>query len=400
MTEVQNKLKIAILTNTRAHLGGVTSDINAVSSVLRQAGHYVDIITLFGCEKTRTPKEQFVRYSDSILTGKGFKALVAYFAANCILFARVLAHAIIKRYDVYCAVDFSAANAVAVIPFFRRKLYLRTYVKATVDLVNQNKVAENSVYHDFFRRLENDAYRRAVKIIPNSKWSYDFLREIVSGDKVCQPVYTPIDVASLSREKSLRTKLRDKWGFSTGDFVILFPGRLSYRKGAHVLIEALSILSESHVEFKAVLLGGGPEENAIKDLVKSKTLENKLVLHGAYSREDIPGFNSAADCFVLPILQINDSMPISVLEAMASELPVIVSATAGIDSFVSHGTDGFLVPPNDPASLAVQLKFLIKLPLKERLRVGRMGRRKIIENCSPEMIARKIIDIFFNNEAC
>ena len=83
-------MKIAVLTNTRPHEGGVTTYINNIVFFLRQIGSDVDILTIFGRSRKRKVKNKFVKFTDSITRGKGLKAVCAYFVSSFILFIQLL----------------------------------------------------------------------------------------------------------------------------------------------------------------------------------------------------------------------------------------------------------------------------------------------------------------------
>ena len=90
-------MKIAILTNTRPHEGGVTTYINNAAFSFRQLGNDVDVLTIFGNSRDRKVKSTFVKFTDPILKGKGLKAVIAYLVSTFMLLIRLLIVSIKKN---------------------------------------------------------------------------------------------------------------------------------------------------------------------------------------------------------------------------------------------------------------------------------------------------------------
>lgn len=393
-------MKIAILTNTRPHEGGVTTYINNAAFSFRQLGNDVDVLTIFGNSRDRKVKSTFVKFTDPILKGKGLKAVIAYLVSTFVLLICLLIVSIKKIYDVYYAIDVSAANVVICLgQKFKQKLFLRVGASVTFDLLAQNKIKKDSWYHRFFINQELRAYRNTVKIIPHGSWSYNYIKTMVPESNINDPIFNPVNVQFFNKNTKLRKEMRKSWGYENDDFVILFPGRLDYRKGAHILIAALGKLVEKSKIFKAVILGIGPEEIRIKELIKSMDLEAHIIMPGVISHQEMPQYYSGADCFVLPSLPVGeaeDAMPNSALEAMASRLPVVTSSIGGLRDFINHGRDGYLISYGDIVEFSNHLEELAT-SRKKCIKVGNKARSKIIEHCSQKTIAEKLIQIFNKN---
>jgi colanic acid/amylovoran biosynthesis glycosyltransferase len=84
---------------------------------------------------------------------------------------------------------------------------------------------------------------------------------------------------------------------------------------------------------------------------------------------------------------------VALMEAMAMEIPCISTVTAGIPELISSGVNGILVPPSDAASLAEALEMLIGNP-GYRLKLGRAGRRKIMEQYNLQDNTQRLASVF------
>lgn len=188
-----------------------------------------------------------------------------------------------------------------------------------------------------------------------------------------------IDPERLEAGRAHREDVRRELG--CGPEAVLFATvcRLEAAKGLPYLIDALGSL---HENCRAVLVGSGPEEAALRDRAQRLGLEGRVVFAGM--RRDVGRLLAGADCFVLPSL--DESFGLALAEAMYLELPVVATAVGGIGTLVAHGEQGLLVPPNDAAALARAMGQIVSeiAAAPERAReMGRAGRRRVEERFMP-----------------
>ena len=147
-------------------------------------------------------------------------------------------------------------------------------------------------------------------------------------------------------------------------------GRLVEQKGYPCLVEAVKLVSDrvSNVEF--FIVGDGEESNHLQNLIKKLDLSEKVKLLGF--RSDIPSILSQWDIYVQPSLW--EGLCITVVEAIASGLPVVATNVGGIPESVIDGYNGFLVPPGNPEALVNKILELAKNP-DLRQQMGNRSRR-------------------------
>ena len=157
---------------------------------------------------------------------------------------------------------------------------------------------------------------------------------------------------------------------------ILFAGVLSPRKGLIDLIAASTELHRRGVAHQLVVAGGAPEEGP-----QAEAETREAASHGAPARfigtqphEEMARLYRGADVFCLPSWW--EAMPLTVLEAMASGLPVVASTVGDIPRAVEEGVTGRLVSPQQPAALANALDPLLRDPAL-RTSMGEAGRRRV-----------------------
>jgi 1,4-alpha-glucan branching enzyme len=145
-----------------------------------------------------------------------------------------------------------------------------------------------------------------------------------------------------------------------GDRVVLFVGRLVHEKGVHTLLEAAPAILAEHPDVKFVIAGRGPSWDHLHRLVREFGLERRVHFTGFVADEERNHLLHTAKVAVFPSLY--EPFGIVALEAMAAGTPVVVSDVGGLADVVQHGHNGLKAYPNDPASLALQVKELLRRP--------------------------------------
>lgn len=169
---------------------------------------------------------------------------------------------------------------------------------------------------------------------------------------------------------------------------ILYVGLLTARKGVLDLVEASRLLTARGVVHELRLVGGTPDEGpAAAAPVLLAAREAGAVLVGALPPEQMPDAYRGADLLCLPSWW--EAMPLSVLEAMASGLPVVATDVGDVGRVVVPGRTGVLVPPRDPEALAGALATLLADPDLRRA-LGCAGRSLVTERFSAAATARAL----------
>ncbi|MDM7266237.1 MAG: glycosyltransferase family 4 protein [Aquificaceae bacterium] len=169
-------------------------------------------------------------------------------------------------------------------------------------------------------------------------------------------------------------------------FVFLMVSRLLWDKGVREYIEAGRILKRIYGEKVEIwILGsvdkGNPSVVSEEDL--KKWTEEGIVKYLGVA-EDVRPYICQADCVVLP--SYREGIPRSLLEAMAMEKPIITTDSPGCRDVCADGENGFLVKPKDVESLFVAMKRMLELSEEERLRMGKRGRKMVLDEFSEEKL--------------
>jgi glycosyltransferase involved in cell wall biosynthesis len=128
-----------------------------------------------------------------------------------------------------------------------------------------------------------------------------------------------------------------------------------------------------------LVVGDGPERATLERLARELGLTDNVRFLG--SRSDVPQILSLLDVFVLT--SHNEANPVSILEAMSCERPVVATSVGSIAEAVREGQTGHLVPPGDRAALVERIVELFENPAAAH-RLGRCGREEVLRNWSLE----------------
>jgi glycosyltransferase involved in cell wall biosynthesis len=181
-----------------------------------------------------------------------------------------------------------------------------------------------------------------------------------------------------------RGKVRLEFEIGHGIPVLTSVANMRPAKGHEILLDAARRLAGKGHEFSLWLVGDGDLRESIETQVQAMGLSGYVQILGF--RNDIAEILADSDIFVLASHW--EGLPGSIMEAMASGLPVVATHVGGIPELVLEGSTGFLVPPSDPPALASALDELLRSP-KVRKFMGDSGRQRILREFSLEEKARE-----------
>lgn len=165
-----------------------------------------------------------------------------------------------------------------------------------------------------------------------------------------ETVTIPFGAAAVSREGIESTERK-----STDKFELLFVGRLVKRKGVDVLLHAAKIL-QNDPRLQVRIVGGGPEEQPLRDLATGLGLSHTVTFDGVVSSARIAELFASCDALVLPAIVTptgdTEGLGVVLIEAMGYGKLVVASSAGGIVDIVNDGDTGLLVPPGNPLELA------------------------------------------------
>jgi glycosyltransferase involved in cell wall biosynthesis len=161
---------------------------------------------------------------------------------------------------------------------------------------------------------------------------------------------------------------------------IVAVGRLDPIKGFMVLIDACALLARRGIDVKCDIIGEGPQRPILTARIAEHGLADRIRLLGALEQQEVRSRVSRARVFTLPCVRLpngdQDGIPVSLMEAMALQIPVVTTPVSGIPELVTDGVSGLLTTPQDPVSLAdALLRVLTDDALAQTIAAG--GRRVV-----------------------
>lgn len=201
-----------------------------------------------------------------------------------------------------------------------------------------------------------------------------------------------IDFSSFEEDSSALTSkdyLHCEFSFAVDDYLVGIVAHLADHKGHQYLIQATKILKQQAPKIKTIIVGEGPLSMELDRQAKELDVEDIIFFLGF--RKDIPKILSSLDLFVLS--SHLEGMGSSILDAMASRLPVVATKVGGIPEVVINGETGLLVPPRNPSALA---RAILRLYSDKTLasRLGQKGYELVHRKFSAEAMADKVVRLY------
>ncbi len=193
----------------------------------------------------------------------------------------------------------------------------------------------------------------------------------------------PAEFADLPERGGFRTR----WGIPLEAPLVLFMGRLHRRKGAHLLVEALTLLPQAWL---AVV---GPDEGelaGLQALAQQRGVADRAVFTGLLTGAD--KLAALADAAVLALPAVGEGLPMVVLEAMAAGLPVAISDECHLPEAIQAGA-GVRLEPLEAATIAAALGPLLADPAR-REAMGRAARALVAERFTWDRVAAAMAAVY------
>jgi glycosyltransferase involved in cell wall biosynthesis len=172
------------------------------------------------------------------------------------------------------------------------------------------------------------------------------LDQIGPIDEKIMVICNGVDVRRYCRPAD-RAELRRQMGLSADAHLMTLVGTLKRQKGHQYLIDALREILPSFPRLHVLFVGDGELGVELRARARSAGVDGHV--HFLGSRGDVPAILAASDSFVLPSLW--EGLPMALIEAMASGLPIVATEVSGTKQVMIHGETGLLVAPGDVGAL-------------------------------------------------
>lgn len=328
--------------------GGLSNYLSALKSSLEKRGHRVDIIhpEFFPQrdlramhEKAEDEVRRFLRsrygqVNEDIVSS--LRSMLSYEA--------LLSTTDLKKYDVLHAQDRFTANILGRLnQSYNKPLFFTSHGPMTHRRVQLNLIKRGSVEEAYFFKIDRRAVEVADKVVMLSEALRPIFTDLGADSRKLATIYTGI-------------KLKQGSGKPKKDrLLISCVSRLSSRKGHKVLLDALHRIRQHLANVRVYIVGDGEMRGELERLSsKLKLREVSFLGH----RDDVADILSRSDIYVLPTT--NDTLPISIIEAMFAGKAIVTTRCGGIPEIIRHQETGLLVDPENVDQLAASLLQLMQ----------------------------------------
>ena len=234
------------------------------------------------------------------------------------------------------------------------------------------------------RLLRRFVVLRVDKVIAVSSPLADKLRELgLSEDRIAR-VANGVNLTTFERRD-------EQTPFANH---IVWVGRMSPVKGLIHLMKVLPEIIATFPQTMLTLVGDGPLRTELEQLAVDLGVRKHIDFIGFATHEEVANYLQAANLFVLPSL--SEGLPLVILEAMSTELPVVATAVGGTDELVltAHsGQTGILIPAEDVSALREAIVFMFDHPDEAR-QMGRNGRSLVEKNYTWTAVAKQTTSLY------
>ena len=189
-------------------------------------------------------------------------------------------------------------------------------------------------------------------------------------------VYPGVNPEIMKKDPLLRRKIREEFSLQDNELVIGHVGRLVPMKGQQYLLEAFGLIAKTFHSARILLVGDGELREELISRSKILGIEHQVIFTGF--RDDLVAMYSAFDLYAHSSIEGGgETFPFAVLQALAQELPVVVTKVADMPAMVEEGVNGYVVPEKNTHALAEKLSTLLS---NETLRctMGQASRKHVM----------------------
>lgn len=196
-----------------------------------------------------------------------------------------------------------------------------------------------------------------------------------------------IDFSRFQQKPETRTALRSSLSLEQA-FVWLAVGRLEAQKDYPNMLQAFKTMSEHH---RLLIVGEGPLLASLQELAKSLDIDSRVSFLGR--RTDVADLMNAADAYLMS--SAYEGLPMVLLEAAASELPMVATDVGGNREIVLDTQNGYLVAAQNSEALAKAMQRLSSFEAPQRQAMGKRGREHVVATYDLEHVVSQWETLYF-----
>ncbi len=339
----------------KPHVSGITNYIALNKRFLEAAGHEVFVFT-FGEEDYVDDEVNIIRSPGVPLVDTGYYLGIRYAPE---------AQKVLKTMDVVHVHH----------PFLSGRLALRYCKPRGIPIVFTNHTRYDLYAKAYLPYLPDGVGETFLKAyLPNFCHSMDLviapsqgMKEVLERVGVTshiEVVPNGVDISPFMAE--VEPMSRQRFGFDAQDVILVYAGRLGPEKNLPFLLRAFNGVAKAYENVHLLIVGDGSEYDNLVERVQLMRIASRVRFTGMVKYEEIPKYLAMSDAFVTA--SVTEVHPLSIIEALASGLPVLGIQSPGVGDTVEDGKTGFLVQGEDLAAFTAKMIRLVTDPaLRERM---------------------------------
>lgn len=330
----------------KPHVSGITNVIDLSKRFLEKQGHEVYVFT-FGGEDFQDDEANIFRTSGVPLINTGYFVSIRYNS---------------KAQKALRTMDLVHVHH----PFTSGRLAMRYVKPRDIPIVFTNHTRYDLYAHAYVPMVPealSEAFMRAY--LPSFCKGCDL---VIAPSKGLKQVLTNFGVASdievipngvdIKPFQNVEQPIpRHKLGFQPEDIVLTYMGRIGPEKNLAFLLRVFAGVANTYDNVHLLIIGDGSERENLQDLVRIMGIGDRVNFTGVVPYTNLPAYMAVADAFVTA--SVTEVHPLSVIEALASGLPVIGIQSPGIGDTIEDGITGYLAQKEDLAEFTAKLSRII-----------------------------------------
>lgn len=338
----KEKLNIGIFTDTYTpFINGVTTSVLILKEFLEKMGHNVYIVTV-------NNESLHFKYEEDgkIIRIPGVPTGIYDYRLTGIYPIKVINK--IKKWNldvIHSQTEFGVGTFARIIAKQLSIPLVHTYHTMYEDYVHY-------ITHGYFNRSSKKIVeyltlfycdKTISELIVPTKKAYELFKDKYKVDRNVYIVPSGIELDKFYRENNKKLNVLDKrkkLGIDKDDFVVLFVGRIGTEKNVELLLQSMKTLKDNFKKLKLLIVGSGPQLEEYEEYVKDNKLDKFVIFTGAVPWEEIQEYYLISDVFTTA--STTETQGLTVVEAMASSLPVVAIDDDSFSGTVIDGLNGFI----------------------------------------------------------
>jgi len=370
-------MRIGMMTDVyKPHVSGITNYISLNKQYLEKAGHEVFIFT-FGDLDYADDEARVVRSPGLPLTDTGYYLSFRYSRrAKALLQTMDLVHVHHPFLSGRLALNYCRPVRIPIV--FTNHTRYDLYAQAYLPLLPEE-------FSDTFLQTYMPPFCQAVDLVISPSAG---MGEVLKKLGVSTPIEIIPNGVDLQLFQVACEDCRKDFGFSEQDILLIYSGRLGPEKNLDFLIRAFSGTAEVIKNTHLLIVGGGPEEEALKQTAALTGAASRIHFTGMLPYDELPRALAMCDIFVTA--SVTEVHPLSVIEAMATGLPVLGIHSVGVGDTVEDGVTGYLSSQDQAAFAAFLARLCLDGDLRRRMGAAaqKISQKYAIEHTTQIMLER------------